>query len=308
MIEAGSLLLLRPWWLAALPALGLCWWLARRDGGLAGWARVIDRELMPVLGSLGHVIRPLSRTGPLVPLAVASTLALALSGPAQRNDHAPSFGNLDGTILVMDMSPSVARGGGLDDAQAAAAYLLERIGGRPVGLILFAGEPYLVSAMTTDAATLASPIAVLDAETMPDAGSRPDRALAMAGGVLAEAGIVGGDVVLISDGGGIGPAAAEEARRIARAGGRVSTVFVAPAAAPPDMPAPDPEALAGVADAGGGVAATVGDVDRIADGLRRSRTSSLARSGLAPLLFTDLGRLLVAVALVPALLLFRRSA
>lgn len=308
MIEAGPLLLLRPYWLAALPVLGLCWWLVRRGGGLAGWSRVIDRDLMPVLAAIGHVVHPLSRTGPLVPCAVAAVLALALSGPALRNADAPSFHNLDGTLLVMDLSPSVARGGGLDDAQAAAAYLLERIGGRPVGLILFAGEPYLVSAMTIDAATLASPIAVLDAETMPDAGSRPDRALALAGGVLAEAGIVGGDVVLISDGGGVGPATSAEARRVARAGGRVSTVYVAPAAAPAAMPAPDPDALAGVADAGGGVAVATAGIDRLARSLRRSRTPRLAESDLAPLLFTDLGRFLVAIALAPAILLFRRSA
>ena len=304
--------LLRVYWLAGLPVLVLLFlWLRHKRGGLAGWNAVIDTTLMPVLTALGHVAYPQSRWGHLAPLSAAALLCLALSGPARQNDDAPSFQNLDGVMLLMDMSPSVAKGGNLDDAQAAAAYLLERVGARPVGLILYTGDPFLVSAMTIDTATLEGPIAVLDAETMPSVGSRPERALGMARGLFKEAGILSGDVVLISDGGGLNTAALQETIDIAKEGGRVSTIFIPPAPevadANPEMPPPDEQALEQLADAGGGLAIDMKGLPDLSGALRGSRTEHLAKSELAPLLFDDLGRYLVLFAMIPVLFLFRRA-
>lgn len=304
--------LLRAYWLAGLPVLLVLFlWLRHKRGGLAGWTAVIDASLMPVLAALGHIAYPQSRWGHVAPLAAAAAVCLALSGPARHNADAPSFQNLDGVMLLMDMSPSVAEGGNLDDAQAAAAYLLHRVGARPVGLILYTGDPFLVSAMTIDAATLEGPIAVLDADTMPSVGSRPERALGMARGLFKEAGILSGDVVLITDGGGLNTAALQETLDIAKGGGRVSTVFIPPApevaAANPEMPPPDAKALAQLADVGGGVAIGLKELEDLSQLLRSARTENLAKSELAPLLFDDLGRYLVILALVPTLLLFRRG-
>ena len=307
-----DLWLLRAYWLAGLPVLLLLFlWQRHERGGLAGWNGVIDETLMPVLTRLGHVAYPQSRLGHLAPLTAAAALCLALSGPARQNDDAPSFQNLDGIMLLMDMSPSVAQGGNLDDAQAAAAYLLQRVGARPVGLILYTGDPFLVSAMTIDTATLEGPIAVLDAGIMPSVGSRPERALGMARGFFHEAGILSGDVVLITDGGGMNTAALQETIDIAKAGGRVSTIFVPPlpevAEANPEMPPPDWKAMEQLADAGGGLAIGMKELSDLSDMLRNSRTENLARSELAPLLFDDLGRYLVILAMIPALFLFRRG-
>ena len=304
--------LLRAYWLAGLPVLILLFfWLRHKRGGLAGWNTVIDTTLMPVLVKLGHVAYPQSRWGHLAPLAAATVLCVALSGPARQNDDAPSFQNLDGIMLLMDMSPSVAKGGSLDDAQAAAAYLLQRVGARPVGLILYTGDPFLVSAMTIDTATLEGPIAVLDADLMPSVGSRPERALGMARGLFQEAGILSGDIVLITDGGGMNTTALQETLDIVDAGGRVSTIFIPPdpqiAEANPEMPPPDEPALKQLAEAGGGLAIGMKDLSDLSDTLRDSRTEYLAKSELAPLLFDDLGRYLVILAMIPALVLFRRG-
>lgn len=314
-------LFLRPLWLIGLPLVGaLGYWALRRRRGIGGWTGFIDRDLMSALTALGHVVRPSARAHPPAAALVAAALCLALGGPAARDPDAPSFRNLDGVVLVMDMSRSLTLGGGLDGAKAAAVFLSRDLGGRPVGLIVFAGEPYAVGAMTTDAATLESPIAVLGPEVMPDTGSRPDRALEMAAGMLAGAGVIGGDVVLISDGGGIGGggggidgATERAAERVVAAGGRVSTVYVSPGPAIAErraegMPSPDPGELARIAAVGGGIAVTAARPDELGRALHRSRGDALARSELAPLVFRDFGRHLLLPALLPALALFRRRA
>lgn len=309
MTDLDGLLLLRPGWLLSVPLLLVAGgWLAWRRRGLGAWGRLIGRELLPVLTALGHVLPPQSRTGLLLPGLVALIVALALAGPALPNRQAPSFDNLDGVMILLDLSPSVSLGGSLDDAQAAVAELLQNLGGRPVGLILFAGEPYLVSALTVDAASLQSPVAVLGADTMPDRGSRPDRALQLAATVLADAGTIGGDVVLVSDGGGEPAEMLRAARRIGASGARLSTVFVEPVARPPGMPVADAELLARLAAAGDGLAVEAGGLRPLLDLLARPRRQALAQSELAPLLFTDLGRWMLLLALPPALLLLRRRA
>ena len=153
-------------------------------------------------------------------------------------------------------------------------------------------------------------IALLDGETVPDRGSRPERALTSARRLLEESGVLAGDVVLISDGGGLDEAtqhdaALREARRLTEAGGRVSTLFVpsAPAGGPT---APGRAPLEALAKASGGMSADVHDPFALARRLAERPASRLAESGLSALLWTDYGRYLLLAALLPALCLFRR--
>lgn len=307
MIALGDIWLLRPWWLAAIPLLCvIALLLLRQRGSLGGWENVIETRFFPVLESLGHVLYPTSKNQRYIPLAVAGALAIALAGPAVRKDRAPAFQNLDAVMLVMDMSPSITRGGSLDDAQAAAAHIIQNVGGRPVGLIVYAGEPFLVSATTSDASTLESPIAVLGPDTMPAVGSRPDRALAMARELFVQAGIIGGDVVLISDGGGLSETAFREVGAIVKDGGKVSAVYVPPAKTVKGMPTADQSELEKLADAGKGLftaAATTGEITAV---LESGQRINRAPTELVMLLFDDLGRYLIVLAMIPALMLFRR--
>ncbi|MDN3712673.1 hypothetical protein QWZ10_14650 [Paracoccus cavernae] len=71
---------------------------------------------------------------------------MGLAGPAVPRADAPVFAQSDAVVIAIDMSPSVAEGPALEDAQAAAAGLLGALAGRPVGLILYAGEAYSVAA------------------------------------------------------------------------------------------------------------------------------------------------------------------
>ncbi|SIQ90062.1 Ca-activated chloride channel family protein [Paracoccus thiocyanatus] len=247
------MILLRPWWLLALPVLaGIALAIRRRGPDAGGWQAVMPPHMLAGLAALGQL-----GTGAgwprMLPLAAAAALALGLAGPAVPRPDSPVLAQADAVVIAIDMSPSVAQGPALADAQAAAAGLLARLAGRPVGLILFAGEAYAVAAPTGDPATLQTQIAVLDAETMPDQGSRPAAALALAGQMLR--GTARADLVLISDGGGIDGAARAEAGRLAAAGIGISALTVrgnppgrvqdlAGIASGPVVPADQPAALA----------------------------------------------------------------
>lgn len=289
------MILLRPLWLLALPALAvlaLAIW--RRGPDAGGWQAVLPVHMRAGLAALGQLG---AGAGPLrfLPLAGAAALVAGLAGPAMPRPDTPVLAQSDAVVIAMDMSPSVARGAALQDAQAGAAGLLAGLAGRPVGLILYAGEAYAVAAPTGDPATLETQIAVLDPDTMPDEGSRPAAALALAGQMLR--GLRRADLVLVSDGGGFDRAALAEAGRLRDAGVRISALTVA------GDPPSDGAALRALADG------PVARFDDLGPVLRALAASGVTRDpAMRALQYRDLGPWLVALALICLLPQFRRLA
>lgn len=289
------MILLRPLWLLALPAiaaLALAIW--RRGPDAGGWQDILPPQMRAGLAALGQ----LDAGGwwlRYLPLLTAALVAAALAGPAVRRGDAPVFAQSDAVILAIDMSPSVAQGPALQNAQAAAAGLLAQLAGRPVGLILYAGEAYAVAAPTDDPATLETQIAVLDRDTMPDRGSRPAAALALAGQMLS--GLKRADLVLISDGGGVDQAALAEAARLRGAGVRISALIVA------GDPPSDTEGLRELANG------AVSPFDSPGPVARALASSGLERDpAMQAMQYRDLGPWLAMLALFLLLPQFRRQA
>ena len=303
-----ALILLRPWWLLVLPLtlLAAIWMRRRRLAG--AWAGVIEPALMPALRRLGLLSDGRRDPAVVLPFAAAALLALALSGPAMPRQGAVEYRALDPLVLALDLSPSVvADPRALADAQASAATLLQLANGRPVGMMVYAADAYLASAPTSDADNLSGLIAVLARDTMPVAGSRPDIALSMARDLFGGRngpGIGGADLVLISDGGGTGPRAVEEAARLATDGARVWALTLPHAAE--GAPPPNPAALAQLARAGGGDAFAMSEAPALMDRIAASRTIRLAREDIAGQGFRDFGPFLLPLAMLAMLPLFRR--
>jgi len=293
----SGLVLLRPWWLAAIPLLAvIAFWRWRRGVDAGGWERVMPPAMLVAMQTLGHLRGTGVRSG-IAPLAAAGLMSLGLCGPAVPRADAPLIAG-DGAILIaIDMSPSVAKSPAIADAQAAAAEVLAAAGGRPVGLLLYSGEAFDVAAPTADPATLESQIAVLGADTMPSGGSRPATAIALARQMLQ--GSRDADLVLISDGGGIDDAAHMEAERLVGDGTRLSVLILAGAAGGPI----DADALAAL----GSIAAPARAPAPVLRHL--SRAGTLDRDPtLSALAFHDLGPFTAALAAIPLLGLFRRRA
>lgn len=307
MIE--SLTLLRPLWFLALPivavlALRAAW----RSAPLGDWSKAVDPHLMALFARSGALLGG-RRQANLAAALAAGVLALALTGPAIERPEAATFRNLDATVVVLDLSRSVTEGGRFKEARQAAQSVAEAAGTRSLALIVYAGDAYTALSPTNDRETLATTLFALDADTVPDRGSHPERGLALARRTLAEANVVAADVVLISDGDGIGQAAEREAAAIRDRGWQLHALFVPAAKAlPPGAPRPDRAALDRLAGAGGGRAADIDNPQAVLDRVGASTAQHLAAGGFGVLAFADFGRWLLLLALVPALLLFRRSA
>ena len=300
-------ILLRPLWLIGLPlALVAGVLIARRADGIAAWRAVVDADLLDAMRGRGWVTAPRVGADPWL-LAIALALICAgLAGPASRDSQAPVLRNTNTLMILLDLSPSVTEGGGFDDAQAALARLVDLEGDRPTGLIVYAGESFLASVPAEDPGVVRGLIAVADSATMPVGGSRPDRALIMARGALQDAGAMAPDVVIVSDGGGMGPEAVDIARQMAAERVRVSGIFVPQDAAPYGMPAAAPETLAAVAEAGGGRMVEATELSALGTLLPDRRDPQRDVPDLRALQYRDLGPWLAALALVPLALLFRR--
>jgi Ca-activated chloride channel family protein len=301
--------LLRPWWLAAIPfvallALRAAW----RSAPLGDWARAVDPGLMALLAKRGAVLGG-RRQANLAAALAAGFIAVALTGPAIERPDAVTFRNLDATVIVLDLSRSIAEGGRLKDVRQIADGVAQAAGSRSVALVVYAGDAYLAAPPTTDRDALSLTLFALDGDTVPDRGTHPERGLAMARRTLDEAGIIAADVVLITDGDGIGDAATREASAIAAKGWHLNGLFVpAGPGLPAGSPKPDRAALERLVNAGSGRLADLDAPGRVLDSVGASTAQHLVAGGYTVLAFADLGRWLILLALIPALVLFRRSA
>jgi Ca-activated chloride channel family protein len=294
----SGLELLRPWWLAALPLLAtLALWAWHRGPDAGGWQKVMPARMLRAMRKLGHLHSETGKAG-LSCLTAAGLLALGLSGPALPRADAPVLAGSGAILIAIDMSPSVAKSPALADAQAAAAQVLRAANGRAVGLILYSGDAYDVAAPTADPATLETQIAVLGPDTMPQEGSRPAAALALARQMLSK--IPDADLVLISDGGGIDAAAIAEAGRLTGEGIGLQVLTLPGTTGGPA----EPGALSRLP----GV--SVSAPARTPEPVLRLISAAAAVHGdgtMTALRFRDLGPFVAALALVPLLGLLRRD-
>lgn len=313
----GPLVLLRPLWLLALlPVLVAALWMRQRRAA-GPWSAVIDPELLPALRRMGLFLDGRRDPALLLPFLAAGLLACALSGPAMLRPGPVEYRALDPLILAIDMSPSVvADPKVLTDAKAAAVGLTAAAEGRPVGLMLYAADAWLAFAPTSDATSLDGLIGVLARDTVPIAGSRPDIALSMARDLFGGAsqgsgssgsgstGIGGADLVMITDGGGTGARAVEEAARLASDGARVWVLRLTRNAQ--GAPPPQPEALEELARAGHGAALPADQLAELTRRITAARSLRLAAEDSGGQSFRDLGPWLLPLAALTLLPLFRR--
>lgn len=290
MIDLDFIVLLRPAWLLLVPVVvALAVLASLRADGFGRWRKEIDTDLLPTLIALGHVDLGARDFRPWFMAAATTAMAIGLAGPALRNPGAPVFRNLDAIVILMDLSPSVVEGGGLGDAQAAVARLMDRNGTRPVALIVYTAESFLVSVPTEEPQTLKSAIAVIDTQTMPVAGSRPDRALELAQQTLIDAKADNADVIVVSDGGGFGPEALYQIEVLQENEIRVSGVFVSHNDPPFGVPPASLEKLETAMGAGGGIVVDARNTAALEALLSARRGLSAEEKARRTILFRDYG-------------------
>lgn len=306
MSALADIAFLRPLWALAVPAIvALAVLSSRRAARIGDWSRRIDPHLMRAMAALGRVDRGAGRWGGLAPFVVAGLAALALTGPALERGDGRTFRNLDGVVFAIDVSGSMTRDARWPAAVAMARAGLSALGTKPAGLIVYGGDAYDASALTTDHLQLGQTISLLDEETAPDRGARPALALRRAAAALERAAVLAGDVVLVTDGGGFGPEALVEAEAIARMGGRLSVVRAETTVA--DQAPPPRAAFEALARVGGGAVYDLDQAEALMATLAGTADRRLEAQEFRLLFWTDYGRWLLLLALIPAATFFRRE-
>lgn len=326
-MDVMELHFLRPWWfLAVLPWLVLLWLLARRRLGAGGWERVCDSGLLPYVLEQREVGR---QRWPLLLTGMAGVIAItALAGPAWDRLPQPVYREQSALVIALDLSRSM-------DATDLTPSRLERarykisdvLKSRPSGmtaLLVYAGEAFTVTPLSTDTATIESLLGVLGTDLMPAGGSRADRALELGWNLLRQAGYGNGDILLITDGSDL-----QRSRPMAEAlhadGYRLSVLGVGTAEGAPVptgegsllkddsggivVPRLEAESLAALAGAGGGDFQTLRNDNRDIERLQEawSEQPRVEAEDRQAERWNDRGPWLVLLLIPAAALVFRRG-
>ena len=175
--------------------------LARQSFKQRSWQKHIDPALLPYLldGKPGG--KP--RRSALILLLAGALAWLALLGPAWEKVPSPLHKNTQGLVVVLDLSPSMLAEDIQPSRMRQARFKLRdilhsRLDGQ-TGLVVFAGDAFIVAPLTDDVNTLLTLIPGLNPSMMPLPGSNPLAGISLAKELLDRSG-GDGSILLISDG------------------------------------------------------------------------------------------------------------
>ncbi len=192
-----------PHWLwALLPLALLLWLLLKPTEHNNPWEKVVDAHLLPLLITNGG---GQSSRLPIILLAIAWLLGvIALANPAWEKQPQPLFQAQQARVIVLDLSRSMystdIKPSRLVRARFKLLDILSLTAETQTGLVVFAGDAFVVSPLTRDAKTISNLVTALEPSIMPIQGSRVDLGLERAAELLAQAGNIKGEILLIADG------------------------------------------------------------------------------------------------------------
>ncbi|MGA9664884.1 MAG: VWA domain-containing protein [Gallionella sp.] len=319
---------LRPQWLLALPLLwALVFWLARRRRDDGDWSGIIDAELLPAL-RLDAAGRAGMRPWPWLALAW-SIAALALSGPTWERNQTAAYRSQTAWVFVLDLSPSMASTDIVPNRVTRARYALDDLLGAAkdarAALVVFSDEPYIVTPLTRDVATVRALLPPLAPDIMPSPGDNLAPALEQASKLLQQVGAKDQRIVVLTDGFD-DPAASFSAAAALRARGiTLSVVGVGTQAGAPQRSAGgsfaqdahgltklarlDTEQLRQLAATGGGDYADIAQLPSLIARLQAapaSASGAIAVQGIEVAQWIDNGIWLLPILLILTALLARR--
>ena len=192
---------LRPLWLIAIvPLLGLGILLWRQKPKLQAWDAICDPHL------LAHLMQKSGQNKRMGALScvLLSLLCLILSiaGPAWLKLPVATYKPIQPRVLVLDMSEQMLVDDLSPNRLARAKFklhdLFSRKGVGQFGLVVFTGEPFVVSPLTDDAHTISSLLSALTPDVLPVKGQNLDTALQEANQLIKNAGFTQGQILVLT--------------------------------------------------------------------------------------------------------------
>lgn len=187
------------WGLAACVAIFAL--LIRNKARQGDWSKVCDKQLLPLL--LASNDGNYSNWRLYLGLALGTIAVLAAAGPTWQRLPVPVFRNDAALVIGLDLSRSMnaqdIRPSRLTLARYKIVDILKQRKDGQSALLVYAGAAFTVTPLTQDNATIVSQMEALQTKIMPALGNRTDIAIRHAVQLLKQAGLQGGDILLLSD-------------------------------------------------------------------------------------------------------------
>lgn len=194
---------LRPWWLLALvPATVLLYLLISNKYRRGDWTDVCDAELLPYILQ----DKPIeTRPGGWIAASLSTLLCiLALAGPTWERLVGPAFRNDSALVIALDLSKSMnasdIKPSRISRARYKISDILKQRKDGQTALLVYGGDAFIVTPLTTDTATINSQLEALSTDIMPSPGSNAGVAIDKAVDLLRQAGLAQGHILLVTDG------------------------------------------------------------------------------------------------------------
>lgn len=192
---------LRPLWLVMLiPLCILVGLLLNRPTATQVWENVCDKHL---LSQLLYLPGENKKRVALALLALSAFFMIfSLSGPAWKRLPVPIYKPIIPRIIVLDLSESMLANDLAPNRLERAKFKLHDIFTQKApgqfALIVYSGEPYVVSPLTEDGQTIDALLSALTPEVMPVEGQKLEHALEEGSKLLQQAGFHHGDILVMT--------------------------------------------------------------------------------------------------------------
>lgn len=193
--------LLRPWWLLiCLPLFILIVCLWRRSAQQSVWDKECDAHLLQYLM---ETTKPSPHHRALFLLLLSGLcMSLSLAGPAWIRLPVPTYQTIQPRVIVLDLSSTMLDKDIKPDRLSRAKFKLHDLFQKrdigQLGLIVYSGEPFVVSPLTDDAQTIDALLTSLSPDIMPLEGQHLENALVEAKNLIKQAGFNQGQILVLT--------------------------------------------------------------------------------------------------------------
>lgn len=168
----------------------------------SAWHKVISPHLLDFLFVKGS--QSTGKSSLWLSAIIAGLIILAIAGPSVRQKSVPFFQTESAQVILLDLSLSMdatdIKPSRLERAKFKLLDLLEQTKEGTIALVVYAGDAFTISPLTSDAKTIANMVPTLSTGIMPVLGSRPDLAIEKSIQLIENAKYNQGQIIWLTDG------------------------------------------------------------------------------------------------------------
>ena len=195
---------IRPWaLLLIIPAAILYWFYRKQSHAQEGWAAIIDPHLLSWIMPRSDNAKGLKHL-PMMLLIFWIVASIALAGPTWKKTPQPVFSSKATQVILLDLSLSMdaddIKPSRLERAKFKIKDYLKLHHEGLTGLVVYAGDGFILSPLTTDKDTIENLLGAVSTKIMPLLGSRPEAGFEHAIDLLDNTGLAQGKILWFTDG------------------------------------------------------------------------------------------------------------